>query len=53
MTLEEALTMMQEIRDSLWPKEGSGGAGAGSRGRRTAPAIKHKPRPKTYRLRAD
>ena len=56
MTLEEALTMMQEIRDSLWPSEGKAGGGAaraGSRARRPPTAIKHKPRPKTYRLRAD
>jgi len=50
MTLEEALTMMQEIRDSLWPSESKAGGGA-ARLQRTA--IKHKPRPKSYRLRAD
>ena len=50
MTLDEALTMMQEIRDSLWPSEGKAGGGA-ARLQRTA--IKHKPRPKSYRLRAD
>jgi len=50
MTLEEALTMMQEIRDSLWPSESKAGGGA-ARLQRTV--IKHKPRPKSYRLRAD